>query len=77
MLAERFLFSWRVEFSASVFIKRLCAGAENSTSLFIPCVLSKVFQCRCRLFWMLRALDLVSIWVRMVHSVPPLFVSSC
>ncbi len=77
MFAEQFLFSWRAEFSASVFIKRLCAGAENSTSLFIPCVLSKAFQCRWRLFWMLKALDPVSIWARMVHSVPPLLVSSC
>ncbi len=61
MLAERFLFSWCAKFSASVFIRRLCAGAENSTSLFIPGVLSRAFQCKWRLFWMLRALDPVSI----------------
>jgi hypothetical protein len=77
MLAEWFLFSWRAKFSASVFIRRLCVGAENSTSLFIPSVLSRAFQCKWRLFWMLRALDPLSIWARIMHSDPPLVVSSC
>ncbi len=50
MLAERYLFSCWVEFSASVFINKLCAGAANSTSLFILGMRSKVFQCKWHLF---------------------------
>jgi len=77
MLAERFLLSWCSEIATSVFINRLWAGAKNSISLLIPCVLLKTFQCRWRLFWMLRALDPESMWAKMVHFVPPLLDSFC
>ncbi len=77
MLVEQFLLSWCSEIVASVFINRLWAGAENSISLLIPCVLSRTFQCRWCLFWMFRALDPESMWAKMVHSVPPLLDSFC
>ncbi len=72
-----FLDSWRVKLSISAFISRLCVGAMNSTSLFIPGMSSSTFQCKCRLFWMLRALAPVSMWARIVHSTPPLLFTSC
>ncbi len=61
MLAEQFLSSSRVEFFAPVFISKLCVGAENSASLFILGMRSKAFQCKCRLFWVLKVLVPVSI----------------
>jgi len=77
MFVERFLLSCHAELSTSVFINRLCAGAKNSTSLLNPSVLSRAFQCKWCLFWMLKALFVVSMCARMVHSVPPLLASSC
>jgi hypothetical protein len=44
------LLSWCAKFSTSVFIRRLCVGVANSASLFIPCVLSRAFQCKWHLF---------------------------
>ncbi|KAH9556310.1 hypothetical protein CY35_07G019600 [Sphagnum magellanicum] len=76
MLAARFLDSRRDEFIKSAFIRRLCAGAANFVSLFIPSMSSIAFQCRCFLFWMLRALEPVSMCARIVHSTPPLFRTS-
>lgn len=43
MLAARFLDSWQVELSNSAFIRRLCVGAANSVSLFIPGMSSSAF----------------------------------
>ncbi len=64
-------------FSISIFFSKLCTGAENSASLFMLGMRSNAFQCKCRLFWMLRALVSVSMCAKMVHSIPPLLISSC
>jgi hypothetical protein len=76
MLAARFLDFRRDKFIRSAFISRLCAGAANFVSLFIPGMSSIAFQCRFILFWMLRALEPVSMCARIVHSTPPLFGTS-
>lgn len=75
MLVDRLLFSWCSECTALVFKSRLCVGVENSSSLLIPCLPSNTFQCRWRLFCMLKALVSESMWANMVHSVPPLLGS--
>ncbi len=77
MLVERFWFPRRIEFSGTVFISKSCAGAANSASLFMPCASSSTFQCRWRLFCMLKALEPVSMWASIVHSKPPLPTTSC
>ncbi|CAK9262233.1 unnamed protein product [Sphagnum jensenii] len=77
MLAARFLDSRRDEFIRFAFISRMCAGAANSVSLFIPGMSSIAFQRRFLLLWMLRALEPVSMCARIVHSTPPMFGTSC
>ncbi len=64
-------------FSTWIFFNKLCARAKNSTSLFMLGMSSNAFQCKCHLFWMLRALVLVSMCAKMVHSTLPLLISSC
>jgi len=54
----------------------MCATAPPM-SLFMAEMVSISFQCKCRLFCTLSALDPVRMWARMVHSIPPLPDSAC
>ncbi len=56
---------------------RLCAATAPPASLFMAEMLPISFQCRCRLFCTLSALDPVLMWAKMVHSIPPLLGSAC
>lgn len=59
-LAELFLWACRTVFPVFIFLSKLCVGVMNSMLLFISCVGSRIFQCKCRLFCVLRALVSIS-----------------
>ncbi len=61
----------------SLLRSRLCAATAPPVSLFMAKMVPISFQCRCRLFFTLSALDPVCMWARMVHSIPPLPGSAC
>jgi len=61
----------------SLLSSRLWAATAPPMSLFMTKMVLISFQCRCRLFCTLSALDLVRMWARMVHSIPPLPGSAC
>ncbi len=61
----------------SLLRSRLCAATALPVSLFMAEMVPISFQCRCRLFCTLSALDPVRMWARMVHSIPPLLGSAC
>jgi hypothetical protein len=71
------LWTWCSSPPTPYFKRRLWTRATNFILLFMFEIDSRAFKCKCFLFCMLMRLELVGMWARMVHLIPPLLDSSC